>query len=64
MPVYSSPDDGTDAMSRITQHESEAKETWKPMDRAGQDEVRRGPYSNLPYGAGELVRTCPQITKV
>jgi hypothetical protein len=34
------------------------------MDRGGQDEVRRGPYSKLPYGAGELVRTCHQITKV
>lgn len=34
------------------------------MDHAGQDEVRRGPYSKLPHGAGELVRTCHQITKV
>jgi len=49
---------------RITQSEGEAKETWKPMNRAGQDDVRNGPYSKLPYGAGELVRTCRQITKV
>lgn len=48
----------------ITQHEGEAKETWKPMDQAGQDEVRRSVYAKLPYGAGELVRTCTQITKV
>lgn len=34
------------------------------MNRAGQDDVRNGPYSKLPYGAGELVRTCRQITKV
>ncbi|KAF8305114.1 FAD/NAD(P)-binding domain-containing protein [Clavulina sp. PMI_390] len=47
----------------ITQHENEAKETWKPMDDAGQEEVRQGPYSQLPYGAGELVRTCKQIVK-
>ncbi|KAF8318178.1 FAD/NAD(P)-binding domain-containing protein [Clavulina sp. PMI_390] len=47
----------------ITQHEGEAKETWKPMDPAGQEAVRQGLFSRLPYGAGELVRTCPQIIK-
>ena len=49
---------------RITQHESEARETWKPMDEAGQEAERKGIYSKLPYGAGECVRTCKDITKV
>ncbi|KAF8318801.1 FAD/NAD(P)-binding domain-containing protein [Clavulina sp. PMI_390] len=47
----------------ITQHEGEARETWKPMDIAGQDQVRQGEYSKLPYGVGEVVRSCNQIIK-
>lgn len=34
------------------------------MDEAGQEVVRNGPYSKLPYGAGDLIRSSQQIVKV
>ncbi|KAJ7185806.1 hypothetical protein C8R46DRAFT_882179 [Mycena filopes] len=47
----------------ITQREAETKETWRAMDTAAQDAVRTGPFSQLPFGAGELVRRADKITK-
>ncbi|KAF8198170.1 FAD/NAD(P)-binding domain-containing protein [Mycena galopus ATCC 62051] len=47
----------------ITQREPETKETWRAMDEAAQDAVRSGPFSQLPFGAGDLVRNAEKITK-
>ncbi|KAJ6523307.1 hypothetical protein B0H19DRAFT_652134 [Mycena capillaripes] len=47
----------------ITRRESEAKETWRAMDTAAQDAVRNGPFSQLPFGAGDLIRNAVKITK-
>ena len=34
------------------------------MDDEGQKEFREGPFSHLPFGGGELVRTAARIIKV
>ncbi|KAJ6542084.1 FAD/NAD(P)-binding domain-containing protein [Mycena vulgaris] len=47
----------------LTQREAETKETWRAMDAGAQDAVRSGPFSQLPFGAGELVRNAEKITK-
>ncbi|KAI0688726.1 FAD/NAD(P)-binding domain-containing protein [Cerioporus squamosus] len=47
----------------ITQREAEAKETWRGMDEARQKEFKEGPFSKLPFGGGELVRTAESIVK-
>lgn len=49
---------------RITRREAESRETWRVMDAASQDTVRRGPFSSLPFGAGDLVHNAKKITKV
>ena len=54
----------TNLFSRITQREPEAKETWRAMDEQRRKEFREGPFSNLPYVGGELVRTAVRIIKV
>ncbi|KAJ7676503.1 hypothetical protein DFH06DRAFT_1466010 [Mycena polygramma] len=46
-----------------TRREAEAKETWRAMDTAAQDAVRSSSLSQLPFGAGELVRNAEKITK-
>ncbi len=48
----------------ITQREAEEKETWRDMDEARQKEFKEGPFSKLPFGGGELVRTADKIIKV
>ncbi|RDX45664.1 FAD/NAD(P)-binding domain-containing protein [Lentinus brumalis] len=47
----------------ITQREAEEKETWRDMDEARQKEFKEGPFSKLPFGGGELVRTADKIIK-
>ncbi|KAL1945670.1 hypothetical protein VTO73DRAFT_1672 [Trametes versicolor] len=47
----------------ITQREAEARETWRDMDEARQHEFKQGPFSRLPFGGGELVRTADKIIK-
>ncbi|KAJ7641765.1 hypothetical protein FB45DRAFT_826036 [Roridomyces roridus] len=47
----------------ITQREPETRETWRAMDEAAQDAMRSGPFSKLPFGAGELVKGAVKITK-
>ncbi|KAJ7268677.1 FAD/NAD(P)-binding domain-containing protein [Mycena haematopus] len=47
----------------LTQREPETKETWRAMDEAAQDAVRSGPFSQLPFGVGDLVRNAEKITK-
>ncbi|KAM5543302.1 hypothetical protein V8D89_003176 [Ganoderma adspersum] len=47
----------------ITQREGEAKETWRAMDEERQKEFREGPFSRLPFGGGELVRTAARVIK-
>ncbi|RDX45672.1 FAD/NAD(P)-binding domain-containing protein [Lentinus brumalis] len=47
----------------ITQREAEAKETWRGMDEARQKEFKEGPFSKLPFGGGELIRTAERIIK-
>ncbi|KAI0692348.1 FAD/NAD(P)-binding domain-containing protein [Cerioporus squamosus] len=47
----------------ITQREAEEKETWRDMDEARQKAFKEGPFSKLPFGGGELVRTADKIIK-
>ncbi|TFK88619.1 FAD/NAD(P)-binding domain-containing protein [Polyporus arcularius HHB13444] len=47
----------------ITKREPEAKETWRGMDEARQEEFKEGPFSKLPFGGGELIRTAERIIK-
>ncbi|RPD54084.1 FAD/NAD(P)-binding domain-containing protein [Lentinus tigrinus ALCF2SS1-6] len=47
----------------ITQREAEEKETWRDMDEAKEKEFKEGPFSKLPFGGGELVRTADRIIK-
>ncbi|KAF7333483.1 FAD/NAD(P)-binding domain-containing protein [Mycena venus] len=47
----------------LTQREPETKETWRAMDETAQDAFRNGPFSQLPFGAGELVKNAEKITK-
>ncbi len=49
---------------RITQKEAEERETWRDMDDARQNEFKNGPFSRLPCGGGDLVRTADKIIKV
>lgn len=48
----------------ITQREAEERETWRDMDEARQREFKNGPFSRLPCGGGDLVRTADKIIKV
>lgn len=48
----------------ITQREAEAKETWREMDEIRQQAFREGPFSKLPFGGGDLVRTAERVIKV
>ncbi|KAJ7226755.1 hypothetical protein GGX14DRAFT_692993 [Mycena pura] len=47
----------------ITQREPETKETWRAMDEAAQEAVRNGPFSQFPFGAGDLVNKAQKIIK-
>jgi len=47
----------------LTRREPETKETWRAMDAAAQDAVRNGPFSQLPFGAGDLIKNAEKITK-
>ncbi|KAJ7034688.1 hypothetical protein C8F04DRAFT_1100636 [Mycena alexandri] len=47
----------------ITQREAETKETWRAMDTDAQEAVRTGPFSQLPFGAGDLVRSSEKFIK-
>ena len=49
---------------RITRREAEERETWRDMDDVHQREFRNGPFSQLPCGGGDLVRTADKIIKV
>ncbi|KAJ7457350.1 hypothetical protein FB451DRAFT_1047267 [Mycena latifolia] len=47
----------------LNRREGETKETWHAMDAAAQDAVRSGPFSQLPFGVGDLVRNAERIIK-
>ncbi|KAJ7230218.1 hypothetical protein GGX14DRAFT_2733, partial [Mycena pura] len=47
----------------LTQREPETKETWRAMDEVAQKAVRNGPFSQLPFGVGDLVNKAQNITK-
>ncbi|KAI0692372.1 FAD/NAD(P)-binding domain-containing protein [Cerioporus squamosus] len=49
----------------ITQREPEANETemWSYIDEGRQKDIKEGPYSKLPFGGGDLVRTADNIVK-
>ncbi|KZT70890.1 FAD/NAD(P)-binding domain-containing protein [Daedalea quercina L-15889] len=47
----------------ITRREAEARETWRSMDEEQQKSFKEGPWSQWPFGVGELVRTADQIVK-
>ncbi|KAJ7123872.1 hypothetical protein C8R43DRAFT_1090705 [Mycena crocata] len=63
MHIISYPISETGYSWAFTRRESETKETWRAMDTAAQDAVRNGPFSQLPFGAGDLVRNAEKITK-
>jgi hypothetical protein len=51
-------------LSSITQHEEEAKETWRAMGEEQQNAFRASHFGEWPYGVGEMIKSTPQITKV
>ena len=48
----------------FTTKEPEAKETWRAMDEEAQRKFREGPYSQWPFGAGEIISRGQNIIKV
>ena len=51
-------------MFRVTQRESEAKETWRALDAAGVEELKKSSVSEWSFDGGELVKNGYGITKV
>jgi salicylate hydroxylase len=49
---------------RVTQAESEAKETWRAMDQQKQDEFKNGPLANWGFEGEGLVKGAPNLIKV
>ncbi|KAH9920085.1 uncharacterized protein B0H18DRAFT_1025880 [Fomitopsis serialis] len=47
----------------ITRREAEARESWRSIDDEQQNHFKEGPWSQWPFGAGELVRTADRIVK-
>ena len=47
----------------VTQREPEAKETWKALDAAGVEEIKKSPISEWPLDAGGLLKNGYNITK-
>ncbi|KAI0654315.1 FAD/NAD-P-binding domain-containing protein [Cubamyces menziesii] len=47
----------------FTTKEPEAKETWRAMDEEAQRKFREGPYSQWPFGAGEIISRGQNIIK-
>ncbi|KAH9832255.1 uncharacterized protein C8Q71DRAFT_778149 [Rhodofomes roseus] len=47
----------------ISRREAEARESWRSVDEEQQKQFKEGPWSQWPFGAGELVRTADRIVK-
>ncbi|KZT70893.1 FAD/NAD(P)-binding domain-containing protein [Daedalea quercina L-15889] len=47
----------------ITCREPEAKESWRSIDEGAQNRFKEGPWSQWPFGAGELVKSSTRVIK-